>query len=76
MSEFIENYEEYADEIEDEYETKGEKPNSKTTKIKGKFYDRESDGNWRMMLDTDAESVDTTKITNFFTEVQEPSSNQ
>lgn len=63
-------------EIEDEYETKGEKPNSKTTKIKGKFYDRESDGNWRMMLDTDAESVDTTKITNFFTEVQEPSSNQ
>jgi len=60
-------------EIEDEYETKGEKPNSKTTKIKGKFYDRESDGNWRMMLDTDAEGVDTAKITSFFDEVQEPS---
>ncbi len=59
-------------EIEDEYETKGEKPNSKTTKIKGKFYDRDSDGNWRMMLDTDAEGVDTNKIKNFFTAVQEP----
>lgn len=60
-------------EIEDEYETKGEKPNSKTTKIKGKFYDRESDGNWRMMLDTDAEGVDTAKLDAFFTSVQEPS---
>ena len=59
-------------EIEDEYETKGEKPNSKTTKIKGKFYDRESDGNWRMMLDTDAEGVDTSKLDAFFTSVQEP----
>lgn len=63
-------------EIEDEYETKGEKPNSKTAKIKGKFYDRESDGNWRMMLDTDVESVDTAKIEAFFTEVQEPSTLQ
>lgn len=59
-------------EIEDEYETKGEKPNSKTTKIKGKFYDRDSDGNWRLMLDTDAEGVDTEKIKKFFEEVQEP----
>ena len=59
-------------EIEDEYETKGEKPNSKTTKIKGKFYDRESDGNWRMMLDTDADGVDTAKLDAFFTSVQEP----
>lgn len=60
-------------EIEDEYETKGEKPNSKTTKIKGKFYDRDSDGNWRLMLDTDATGVDADKIKNFFTAVQEPS---
>ena len=59
-------------EIEDEYETKGEKPNSKTTKINGNFYDRESDGNWRMMLDTDAEGVDTSKLDAFFTTVQEP----
>ena len=59
-------------EIEDEYETKGEKPNSKTTKIKGKFYDRDSDGNWRLMLDTDAEGVNEDKIKNFFTTVQEP----
>lgn len=59
-------------EIEDEYETKGEKPNSKTTKIKGKFYDRDSDGNWRLMLDTDAEGVNEDKIKNFFTAVQEP----
>lgn len=59
-------------EIEDEYETKGEKPNSKTAKIKGKFYDRESDGNWRMMIDTDANDANTEKIENFFEEVQEP----
>ena len=63
-------------EIEDEYETKGEKPNSKTTKIKGKFYDRDSDGNWRMMIDTDAEGVDTAKLDAFFTEVQEPKAQQ
>ena len=43
-----------------------------TTKIKGKFYDRESDGNWRMMLDTDADGVDTAKLDTFFTSVQEP----
>jgi len=59
-------------EIEDEYETKGEKPTGKTTKIKGKFYDRDSDGAWRMMLDTDIEGVNSEKITNFFTQVQEP----
>ena len=29
-----------------------------------------------MMLDTDVEGVDATKITNFFTSVQEPGSNQ
>ena len=60
-------------EIEDEYETKGEKPNSKTTKIKGKFYDRDYDGNWRLMIDTDAEGVDETRIQQFFESVQEPS---
>ena len=59
-------------EIEDEYETKGEKPNSKTTKIKGKFYDRDYDGNWRLMIDTDAEGVDETRIQQFFESVQEP----
>lgn len=63
-------------EMEDEYETKGEKPNSKTAKIKGKFFDRESDGNWRLMLDTDATGVSETKISNFFTEVQEPGSSK
>lgn len=60
-------------EIEDEYETKGEKPNSKTAKIKGKFYDRDSDGNWRFMIDSDATGVSQEKISQFFTSVQEPS---
>ena len=60
-------------EIEDEYETKGEKPNSKTAKIKGKFFDRDSDGNWRFMIDSDATGVSQEKISNFFTAVQEPS---
>ena len=59
-------------EIEDEYETKGEKVNSKTTKIKGKFFDRNHDGAWRLMSDTDATGVDKDKIANWFTEVQEP----
>ena len=59
-------------EIEDEYETKGEKPNSKTTKIKGKFYDRDNDGDWRLMMDTDAEGADETRIQQFFESVQEP----
>lgn len=59
-------------EIEDEFETKGEKPNSKTAKLKGKFYDRESDGNWRFMMDSDDDGVSQQKLNNFFTSVQEP----
>lgn len=59
-------------EIEDEYETRGEKISTKTTKIKGKFYDRDYDGAWRLMLDSDATGADKTKITNWFTEVQSP----
>ncbi len=60
-------------EIEDEFETKGEKISPKSTKIKGKFYTREYDGNWRMMIDSDDESADQSKINNFFNLVPEPS---
>ena len=59
-------------EIEDEFETKGEKINPKSTKIKGKFYTREYDGNWRMMIDSDDESADKEKIKDFFNDVPEP----
>jgi phi13 family phage major tail protein len=59
-------------EIEDEYETKGEKVAAKSTKIKGKFYSREFDRIWRLMIDSDASNVDNEKLTNFFSEVQEP----
>lgn len=59
-------------EIEDEFETKGEKINSKTTKIKGKFYDRDYDGSWRLMLDSDATGADAEKTQDWFEEVQEP----
>ena len=60
-------------EIEDEFETKGEKVNPKSTKIKGKFYTREYDGNWRMMIDSDDPSAIKQKIESFFEEVPEPS---
>ena len=59
-------------EMEDEFETRGEKPAVKTTKIKGTFYTREYDGNWRMMIDSDDEAADAEKIKDFFVEVPEP----
>lgn len=58
---------------EDEYETKTDKPNAKTSTLKGTFYARESDEAWRFKVDQDGEGVNDTVITNWFKNVYEPS---
>lgn len=55
----------------DEYETLGEKPKPQSAKLKGTFYDRENDGNWRFMADEDIEGVDSVLLTDWFTAVKE-----
>jgi len=62
--------------MEDEFETRGEKPAVKTSKIKGKFFTREYDGNWRMMIDSDDTNADAEKIKDFFNEVPEPTKDE
>lgn len=64
------------EEVEDQYETIGDKPKGQTAKIKGTFYGRAKDGNYRAVVnesylvdgDTDAKTI----ITNWFSKVQEP----
>lgn len=55
---------------EDEYETIGEKATPKTNTLKGSFYSR-ADGNWRIMEDEDAETVNPATIKAWFTNVPE-----
>ena len=62
---------------EDDYETEGEKPSPKTKTVKGSFYARKKDGNYRIRVmedellesHTDAKAV----IKNWFSKVQEKS---
>lgn len=56
---------------EDEYETIGEKPTAQSNTISGSFYGRNSDGNWRIMEDEDAEGSDPIRIANWFKEIPE-----
>lgn len=57
----------------DEYDTEGEKPQPKSAKLKGTFYARNYDGNYRFIADEDAVGVDQTLIVGWFTAVpQEP----
>ena len=62
---------------EDDYETEGEKPSPKTKTVKGSFYARKKDGNYRIrvMEDELLESHADAKaaIKNWFSEVQEKS---
>lgn len=53
----------------DEYDTEGEKPQPKTAKLKGTFFARDNDGNFRFIADEDASGVDETIITTWFTTV-------
>lgn len=53
----------------DEYDTEGEKPKVQSAKLKGTFFARDYDGNFRFIGDEDAEGVDTTIISGWFTAV-------
>lgn len=53
----------------DDYDTEAEKPKAQSAKLKGKFYSRDSDGNYRFIADEDAQGVDQTIITAWFTDV-------
>jgi phi13 family phage major tail protein len=55
----------------DEYDTEAEKPKAQSAKLKGNFYSRESDGNYRFICDEDIQGVDATIIGSWFTEVPE-----
>ena len=53
----------------DEYDTEGEKPQPKTAKLKGSFFARDNDGNFRFIADEDATAIDPTIISSWFTAV-------
>jgi len=53
----------------DEYDTEGEKPDPKSSKLSGKFYSRDYDGNYRFIIDEDDEGVDMEIIKAWFTSV-------
>lgn len=55
----------------DEYDTEGEKPQPKSAKLKGTFFARDFDGNYRFIADEDAIGIDSTIITSWFTVVPE-----
>lgn len=57
--------------VVDEYDTEAEKPKAQSTKLKGTFYPREFDGNYRFIADEDAEGIDATIISGWFTSVPE-----
>jgi phi13 family phage major tail protein len=53
----------------DEYDTEAEKPKAQSAKLKGKFYSRDFDGNYRFIADEDAQDIDATIISSWFTAV-------
>lgn len=55
--------------VTDEYETEAEKPKAQSAKLKGTFYSREFDSNYRFIADEDAQGVDSTIISGWFTAV-------
>ena len=55
--------------VEDEYATETDKIESKTPKLKGTFYSRNSDNAWRITLDEDETGVDQTRKDNWFKSV-------
>ncbi|MTI71089.1 MAG: phage tail protein [Firmicutes bacterium] len=54
---------------EDEYDTEGEKPQPKSAKLKGTFFARDYDGNYRFIADEDTTGIDQAIITSWFTAV-------
>lgn len=55
--------------VSDEYDTEGEKPKAQSAKLKGTFYTRDFDGNFRFISDEDVEGADITIISSWFTAV-------
>lgn len=53
----------------DEYDTEAEKPKAQSAKLKGNFYSRESDGNYRFICDEDEQELDAAIISGWFTAV-------
>jgi phi13 family phage major tail protein len=53
----------------DEYDTEGEKPQPKSAKLKGTFFPRDYDGNYRFIADEDQAGIDQTIIDGWFTAV-------
>ncbi|MEQ8154499.1 MAG: major tail protein [Clostridiaceae bacterium] len=53
----------------DEYDTEAEKPKAQSAKLKGKFYSRDFDGNYRFIADEDETGIDLTIISSWFTSV-------
>jgi phi13 family phage major tail protein len=53
----------------DEYDTEGEKPKAQSAKLKGKFFSRDFDGNYRFIVDEDAKDVDAKIISEWFSDV-------
>lgn len=58
----------------DEYDTEAEKPKAQSAKLKGKFFLRDFDGNYRFICDEDNQGADAAIISSWFTVVpEEPS---
>lgn len=55
----------------DEYDKEAEKPKAQSAKLKGKFYSRDFDGNYRFICDEDDEGVDVAILSSCFTAVPE-----
>ncbi|MDK2918987.1 MAG: hypothetical protein PWQ37_1720 [Candidatus Petromonas sp.] len=53
----------------DEYDTEAERPQPKSAKLKGTFFARDYDGNFRFIADEDQAGVDQTIIDGWFTSV-------
>jgi len=53
----------------DEYDTEAEKPSPKSAKLKGTFFSRDFDGNFRFIADEDEAGADPTIIAAWFTAV-------
>ncbi len=53
----------------DEYDTEAEKPQPKSAKLKGSFYARDFDGNFRFIADEDETGIDPAIIAAWFTAV-------
>jgi len=53
----------------DEYDTEADKPAPKTAKLKGTFYSRDFDGNFRFIADEDEVGIDPAILTAWFTAV-------